>query len=81
VVLEFFLGIDSILVFSGHEFPLQDVQGENDVEPEGRLKEVQAPDGSLGTQLEQDGQSGNIWNQQHGRKSLTIRFVKIVPMF
>ncbi len=57
------MGIDSILVFSGHEFELQDLQGQNDIKPEGSLEEVQAPDGSLGTRLEQDGQSGNIWNQ------------------
>jgi hypothetical protein len=53
-----FLGIYSILVFSG-----QDLQGQNDIKPEGSLDEVQAPDESLGTRLEQDGQSGNIWNQ------------------
>jgi hypothetical protein len=63
VVLEIFLGIDSILVFSVHEFELQDLQGKNDIKPEGSLEEVQDPDGSSGTQLEQDGQSGYIWNQ------------------
>ncbi|CAM6050813.1 unnamed protein product [Sphagnum compactum] len=43
-----------------HEFQLQDVQGQNDIKPEGSLEEVQAPDGSLGPQLEQDGQSGQV---------------------
>ncbi len=86
------LGIDFILVISGHEFQLQDLQGQgksppsellsrttapaglegghlaetseqNNIDPQGRLEEVEAPEGSPGTWLEQDGQSGNIWNQ------------------
>jgi hypothetical protein len=70
---------------SGHEFQLQDLQGQgksprsellsrttaqagledghlaetseqNNIDPQGRLEEVEAPEGSPGTRLEQDGQ-------------------------
>ncbi len=79
------LGIDFILVISGHEFQLQDLQGQgksphsellsrttapagiedghlaetseqNNIDPQGRLEEVEAPEGSPGTWLEQDDQ-------------------------